>query len=98
MGYTIKSVDGFYLVESDTDKTNRLVIDGRGDNTFIGVEFKNSADDYIYGNKELEKVIESGTYNMMLEKLETSVLFKTDDLHDALIELSKMMRSEKVNG
>lgn len=94
MGYTTKRIDDIYLIESDKDKTNRLIIDMRGDDSFIGIEFKNSADEHIYSNTELEEVIKTGTYNMFLEAVETNVLFNTKDLPSALVELAYIIERD----
>lgn len=98
MAYTIKTVDDFYLVESDDDKTNRLVIEPRENEVYFAVEFKNEHDEYIYQNKELEKVIEQGTYNMLLEKIEPTFLVSTKDLPSMLIEIAYLIQGEAKHG
>lgn len=94
MAYTIKQVDDLYLIESDRDKTNRLIIDMRDDDTFIGIEFKNEFDEYIYSEKMLEKTVEKGTYNMFLEEVEANVLFTTKDLPSVLVELAYIIERD----
>lgn len=94
MAYTIKQVDDLYLIESDRDKTNRLIIDMRDGDTFVGIEFKNEFDEYIYSEKRLERTVEKGTYNMFLEEVEANVLFTTKDLPSALVELAYIIERD----